>query len=91
MVAADEREHGTGSGMLLQREQELGRIALALEAAREGRGRALLIEGPPGIGKTALVCGTARPAMRWPLPDVPADASSVLAVASGLPTDLLSG
>ncbi|MDQ3632098.1 MAG: LuxR family transcriptional regulator [Actinomycetota bacterium] len=43
------------AGVLLEREAELSRIDAALAAAREGRGRALLVEGPAGIGKTALL------------------------------------
>jgi len=40
---------------LMQREAELSRTADALVGAREGHGSALLIEGPAGIGKTALL------------------------------------
>lgn len=43
------------AGVLLQREAELSRLDAALAAAREGHGRALLVEGPAGIGKTALL------------------------------------
>ena len=39
----------------LEREAELDRIAEALESAAGGYGRALVIEGPAGIGKTRLV------------------------------------
>ena len=39
----------------LEREHELDRIAAALDAAAAGTGRAVVIEGPPGIGKTRLV------------------------------------
>ncbi len=49
MAATDELE-----GVLLQREQELEHIDAALASARAGSGRALLIEGPAGIGKTTL-------------------------------------
>jgi len=41
--------------MLLERGPELDRIGSFLRRAHDGHGRALVIEGPPGIGKTALV------------------------------------
>ena len=49
--------HGgvTTIGALLERSEELARIESALAEAREGRGRFLVIEGPAGIGKTALL------------------------------------
>jgi len=40
---------------LLEREAQLARIADALAAARAGRGALVVVEGPPGIGKTALL------------------------------------
>ena len=40
---------------LLERSEELARIESALAEARRGRGRFLVIEGPAGIGKTALL------------------------------------
>jgi DNA-binding CsgD family transcriptional regulator len=43
------------TGQLLERGEQLGRIELALTEARTGRGRFLVIEGPAGIGKTALL------------------------------------
>jgi DNA-binding CsgD family transcriptional regulator len=42
-------------GPLLERSAELARIEAALGEARQGRGRFLVIEGPAGIGKTALL------------------------------------
>jgi predicted ATPase len=39
----------------LERDQELDRSAAALDDAVAGRGRIVVIEGPPGIGKTRLV------------------------------------
>src|SRR6476469_6278889 len=42
-------------GPLLERSAELARIEAALGEARLGHGRFLMIEGPPGIGKTALL------------------------------------
>ncbi len=40
---------------LLERDQELARIESALIGAREGRGSFVVLEGPAGIGKTALL------------------------------------
>src|SRR5512132_2615097 len=40
---------------LLERKEELARIESALADARAGRGRFVVIEGPAGIGKTALL------------------------------------
>ena len=40
---------------LLERSEELARIDAALAEARDGRGRFVVIEGPAGIGKTALL------------------------------------
>jgi DNA-binding CsgD family transcriptional regulator len=40
---------------LLERSAELARIEAALGEARQGRGRFVVIEGPAGIGKTALL------------------------------------
>ncbi len=44
-----------GPGPLLERAGELEEISSVLASARAGEGRALVIEGPPGIGKTALL------------------------------------
>lgn len=49
--------------VLLEREHELGRIDAALAAARDGVGNALLVEGPAGIGKTALLEAAQRRAL----------------------------
>ena len=43
------------SGALLERSDELARIESALADARTGRGRFVVVEGPAGIGKTALL------------------------------------
>jgi DNA-binding CsgD family transcriptional regulator len=43
------------SGQLLERSEELARIESALVAARSGRGTFVVVEGPAGIGKTALL------------------------------------
>ncbi len=42
---------------LLERSDELARIESALAEARAGRGTFVVIEGPAGIGKTALLAG----------------------------------
>ena len=47
--------NGAASAPLLERGGELARIASALAEARSGRGTFVLIEGPAGIGKTALL------------------------------------
>ena len=44
-----------GSVELFEREPSLGAIDSALAEGRVGGGTALLIEGPAGIGKTALL------------------------------------
>ena len=46
--------HGELGG-LLERSVELGVIRAAVEAVAAGEGRAVVVEGPAGIGKTALV------------------------------------
>ena len=43
------------TGQLLERSEELARIGSALAEARAGRGRFVVVEGPAGIGKTALL------------------------------------
>ena len=43
------------SSRLLEREAELGLLAAAVSRLGEGTGGAIAIEGPPGIGKTALL------------------------------------
>jgi DNA-binding CsgD family transcriptional regulator len=43
------------TGELLERSDELARIESALAEARSGRGTFVVIEGPGGIGKTALL------------------------------------
>ncbi len=45
----------TTTGDLLERESELAAIGELIRVARAGRGRAVLVEGPAGIGKTALL------------------------------------
>src|SRR5690349_7630312 len=53
--AVGSRHMNGANGPLLERSAELARIEAALGEARRGRGRFLVIEGPPGIGKTALL------------------------------------
>src|SRR5215469_16568289 len=45
----------TPAGVLVGREAELGLLRDLLRDAARGRGKAVLIEGEPGIGKTTLV------------------------------------
>src|SRR5215218_4028003 len=45
----------TATGQLLERSEELARIESALAEARSGRGRFVVVEGPAGMGKTALL------------------------------------
>src|SRR5262249_37368364 len=40
---------------LLERTGELARLTAALRRAREGQGSFVLVEGPAGMGKTALL------------------------------------
>lgn len=54
---------GAGRDSLLERSRELAAIDAALTAARAGDGQTLVIEGPAGIGKTALLVA-ARAAAR---------------------------
>ena len=49
---------GAGAAQLLERSEELARIESALAEARSGRGTFVVIEGPAGIGKTALLAAT---------------------------------
>jgi DNA-binding CsgD family transcriptional regulator len=46
---------GERDGLLLERDGELERIGECLQRARQGRGGALVLEGPAGIGKTVLL------------------------------------
>ncbi len=67
-AGADVGLHSAGTGTELShhaffvRNTELTEIQLALEDAAAGRGRVLLLQGPHGIGKSALVNETAREA-----------------------------
>ena len=46
---------GRGAGSLLERDKEIESILLKLDAAGGGAGSLLVLEGPAGIGKTALL------------------------------------
>jgi DNA-binding CsgD family transcriptional regulator len=48
-------KEAAATGQLLERSEELARIDSALAEARAGHGTFLVIEGPAGIGKTALL------------------------------------
>jgi ABC-type transport system involved in cytochrome c biogenesis ATPase subunit len=48
------------TGGLLERSGELARLRELTELAREGRGSAVVIEGPAGIGKTSLLDAAAE-------------------------------
>jgi predicted ATPase len=50
--------------VLVEREHELGGLERRFAAARDGSGGTLVIEGPPGIGKSSLLIAAAngRPA-----------------------------
>ena len=46
---------GTGTDAILERDAERAIIATLLDDARRGEGGMLVLEGPAGIGKTALL------------------------------------
>ena len=48
-------KEAAAAAQLLERSEELARIESALAEARSGRGTFVVIEGPAGIGKTALL------------------------------------
>ena len=50
--------------MLLERAQELTLLRAAIADARDGTGRLVIIEGPAGIGKTALLAQTSEAAVQ---------------------------
>src|SRR5919199_5268448 len=52
-----------GDGTLLERKAELAALDEALAAARAGRGRVLVVEGPAGIGKTRLLAAARKAAV----------------------------
>jgi DNA-binding CsgD family transcriptional regulator/uncharacterized protein YfiM (DUF2279 family) len=51
-------KQAVAAGHLLERSDELARIESALAEARSGRGTFVVVEGPAGIGKTALLAAT---------------------------------
>ncbi|HEU4542249.1 MAG TPA: AAA family ATPase [Jiangellaceae bacterium] len=51
-------KEGAAGALLLERREELARIESALADARSGRGRFVVVEGPAGMGKTALLAAT---------------------------------
>jgi len=55
LVGPLDAERAAATGTLLERSEELAWIDRALAEARTGRGRFLVIEGPAGIGKTAVL------------------------------------
>ncbi|HTT95087.1 MAG TPA: ATP-binding protein, partial [Solirubrobacterales bacterium] len=46
--------------LLLERERELERLRAGVSAAAGGAGRVILVEGDPGVGKTALLAAAAE-------------------------------
>ncbi len=46
---------GAVAESLLEREHEIARLTAVIEGAARGVGTAVLVEGPPGIGKTSLL------------------------------------
>ena len=58
-VEARQADLPGGATALLERDAELRAIAERLATADRGRGGAVLVEGPPGIGKTALLATAA--------------------------------
>jgi WD40 repeat protein/DNA-binding SARP family transcriptional activator len=71
----------TGSPLLAGRERELAELTGLLAEAHEGRGAAVLVSGPRGIGKTRLAAELARDALRRAMAVLYAEASSPDAVA----------
>ncbi|HET9104654.1 MAG TPA: AAA family ATPase [Solirubrobacteraceae bacterium] len=49
-----------GAAALWERERELGVLEDALGRAAEGLGQVVIVEGPPGVGKSALLAEAAR-------------------------------
>jgi DNA-binding CsgD family transcriptional regulator len=50
--------------LLLERDGELNRLGLRLDAARAGEGSHVVVEGAPGLGKSSLLRAAAREAER---------------------------
>jgi DNA-binding CsgD family transcriptional regulator/tetratricopeptide (TPR) repeat protein len=60
MAAREGSKAQPSSAPLLERDREQAAVERVLESAREASGGILLIEGPPGIGKTELVLWALR-------------------------------
>ena len=60
-----------GSGLMLERDEQLQMADIALRAAERGAGSIIVLEGPAGIGKTTLLAAIERRA-RHRQTDVPA-------------------
>jgi DNA-binding CsgD family transcriptional regulator len=63
MSAATHPERRSASARLVDRDSELAELCERLEAVRSGAGSVVLIEGPAGVGKSALLdvaCSRAR-------------------------------
>ena len=43
------------AGGLVERDREVSILRNAIDAARRGAGQVIMIEGPPGIGKSSLL------------------------------------
>ena len=54
------------AGELVQRDDELAEVAALLRRAQAGEGGVLLLQGLPGIGKTALLDAAAAMASERP-------------------------
>lgn len=75
---------------LLEREPELARLEGALERVVAGEGRRVLIEGPAGIGKSALLAAACRRGSQLGMQLLTAEASELSAnVALGVTRDLV--
>ncbi|MEA2123963.1 MAG: hypothetical protein QOI80_745 [Solirubrobacteraceae bacterium] len=76
---------------LLEREEELAALRGGMDALRAGHGRLLLVEGPPGIGRSALLSEAERLARARGLAAtrvhaVESDATAPMALAVGAAT-----
>lgn len=65
---------GGESALVLERDEELRAADSALRAAEQGAGSIVVLEGPPGIGKTSLLLAIARRAQHRGLVYLPATA-----------------
>ncbi|WP_216844050.1 ATP-binding protein [Phytoactinopolyspora alkaliphila] len=64
IVAALPQQSATADVRLVGRDQERDTVTEVLSAAAHGQGRTLLISGPPGVGKSAMLEWAARRAGR---------------------------